>query len=105
MADWESILNMVVPAVITLERIAEDWFRSRKSGKQKKKFVHDSTVKLFKTAEHLTTGGAHHTVKVLEKNLPDLIDATAGVLFAAKESKDKKEKEKEPQKEAKDDPF
>jgi gas vesicle protein len=104
MADWESILNMVVPAVITLERIAEDWFRSRKSGKQKKKFVHDSTVKLFKTAEQLTTGGAHHTVKVLEKNLPDLIDATAGVLFAAKEGKEDK-KEEEPQKEADDDPF
>jgi len=93
MANWESILNMVVPAVVTLEKIAEAWFRKPKSGKQKKEFVHNSVMKIFKSAEHLTTGGAHHTVEALEKNLPDLIDATAGVVFAAQEKKEGKTEE------------
>jgi len=90
MANWESIFNMVVPAVTTLVKIAEGWFNTPKSGKQKKEFVHKGTMQIFNAAEHLTTGGAHHTVEVLEKHLPDLIDATAGVVFAAQEKKEGK---------------
>ena len=90
MANWESIFNMVVPAVTVLVKIAEGWFSTPKSGAKKKEFVHKSVMQIFKSAEGLTTGGAHHTVEALEKNLPDLIDATAGVVFAAQEKKEEK---------------
>ncbi len=83
MLAWEEVLTKVIPTVITLEKIAEGWFNRPKSGEQKKAFVHNSTIEIFKTAEKLTTGGAHHTIEVLEKHLPDLIDTTASVLFAA----------------------
>ena len=95
MANWESIFNMVVPAVTTLVKIAEGWFNTPKSGAKKKEFVHKSAMQIFKSAEGLTTGGAHHTVEVLEKHLPDLIDATAGVVVAA-EKKENEGKEGEP---------
>jgi len=86
---WEEVLTKVIPTVITLEKAAETWFNRPKSGEQKKAFVHNSTIEIFKTAKRLTTGGAHHTIEVLEKHLPDLIDTTASVLFAAKSNKER----------------
>jgi gas vesicle protein len=95
MPNWENIFNMVMPAVITLEKIAEAWFTRPKSGKQKKEFVHKGVMEIFKSAENITTGGAHHTVQVLEQHLPELIDTTAGVVFAAKKRAEEEEEEKE----------
>ena len=92
---WQKEVLNAEPIIEALVTFAEFLFsKKKKSGKEKKQFVHQTVKQVFDTADKATTGGAKETWDTLEQVLPDMIDKTAETIYPKNKRNKQKKQEK-----------
>jgi len=72
----------ILQGVFSLIHFAEAWYSDTpKTGEQKKQLVMSGLESIVKSAEAVTTGGAHKTWEKIEKIAPEFIDDSAQLLY------------------------
>ena len=72
----------ILQGVFSLIHFAEAWYSDKpKTGEQKKQLVMNGLKSIVRSAEAVTTGGAHKTWEKIGKVAPELIDNSVQLLY------------------------